>query len=358
MSASPPSQFDAASLIERYRRGELPREFVLLAARAFLPLAPEDLVAVLAFLSTVDDGQISSTARTSLGEQPRKAIVTFAADPASDPAALDALAKSTSDPMVLEPLLRNRATGDETFEFLAPTVGATLQEVIVTNQERILRRPAILEQLLGNPSLTGDVRRRALEIREEFFEKKRAQPEAPAIEEEIELTPQQQEELDALIAQAKEAGDEVTDDLPSVEGQGPAESAWQRILNMTVSQKVMLAFRGGLTERSILVRSRNRLVCSAVIRSPRVTDSEIEGYAAMRNVEDEVLRLIGSNRQWMGKYSIVSTLVRNPKSPIGVVLPLINRLTLKDLKSLSSDKNVSEAVRQSARRLYNQRKTQ
>jgi hypothetical protein len=97
----------------------------------------------------------------------------------------------------------------------------------------------------------------------------------------------------------------------------------------------------------LLVRDRNKLICSAVMRNPRMSEQEVESIAGMRNVEEEVLRLIGMRRDWMSKYNIALTLCRNPKAPMGVVLPLINRLTLRDLKGLKDDKGVS---RSSARR--------
>jgi hypothetical protein len=72
----------------------------------------------------------------------------------------------------------------------------------------------------------------------------------------------------------------------------------------------------------------------------------------MRNVEEEVLRVIGTNREWASKYPIMLILCRNPKTPVGVVLPFINRLTLRDLKGLKDDKGVSQVVRESAKRVY------
>jgi hypothetical protein len=45
-------------------------------------------------------------------------------------------------------------------------------------------------------------------------------------------------------------------------------------------------------------------------------------------------------------------LCRNPRTPAGVVLPLINRLTLRDLKSLKDDKGVQSVVREIARKTY------
>jgi len=89
-----------------------------------------------------------------------------------------------------------------------------------------------------------------------------------------------------------------------------------------------------------------------VMRNPRMTDQEIENIAGMRNVEEEVLRIIGTNREWASKYNIMLILCRNPKSPIGVVLPFINRLTLRDLKGLKDDKGVSQVIRETAKRIY------
>ena len=83
-----------------------------------------------------------------------------------------------------------------------------------------------------------------------------------------------------------------------------------------------------------------------------MSETEVESIAGMRNIDEEVLRLIAMKREWMSKYNITVTLARNPKCPVGVVLPLINRLTLRDLKGLKDDKGVSETVRSLARKIY------
>src|SRR5207253_791251 len=103
------------------------------------------------------------------------------------------------------------------------------------------------------------------------------------------------------------------------------QSIFTKILQMTISEKVQLAFKGGKTERMILIRDHNRLICSAVMRNPRMSESEVELIAGMRGINDEVLRIIGMRRDWMAKYNIALILARNPKSPIGVVIPIINR---------------------------------
>ena len=121
---------------------------------------------------------------------------------------------------------------------------------------------------------------------------------------------------------------------------------------MSVSEKVQLAFKGDRMLRMLLVRDRNKLICTAVLRNPRIRDQEIEQVAGMRNVDEEVLRIIGLKREWSAKYTVMLILCRNPKTPVGVVLPFINRLTLRDLKGLKDDKGVAQVVRESAKKLY------
>lgn len=353
MTDSPASgHLDARSVIQRFEDGSIPRDFMLHAARGFLPVEQEDLVAILAYLSASADAEISGIARQTLQELPLAVTVGFAQGSGRRGDLLDALAFAASDPAIIEAVLRNRETSDETVLGLAARVSPFLQEVIVINQERILRMPGILDALLANPALSTDAHRRVMEIREEFFVKK----------ERLDLRRQDAEpapvaESDELIADLLEKAVELEKEgtpQPSLPIEGhTAEQlpAYNRILKMSVSEKVRLAFKGDKSERGVLIRDRNKLICTAVLRNGRVTDGEVESYAAARNVEDEVLRLIALNRQWMSKYAILSALVRNPKAPPGVVLRLINHLTLKDLQILSKDRNVSEVVRKSSWKL-------
>jgi hypothetical protein len=366
MSVSDPGDLSASEIIGRIENGSLPPQFISAVARGFLALPQDDLIAVLAFLSLHEDEETASSAKTSLGELPPRALFSFAGNDRVDAEHLGYLARATHDSEVLEALVRNRATADETVIALAQSAPPELQEVIAINQARILRRPEILEALLANPGLTNDVHRRVLETREEFFDKRARVEEAaaaaaavlaeqePAVEAEASLA-----EIADLLEKAAAEGGEAQQTIPElapVEKDDPEKvSVFTKILKLTVAEKVQLGFKGAKTERSILVRDRNRLVCAAVMRNPRITDSEVESIAAMRNVDDEALRLITMKREWMAKYPIVLALARNPKCPIGVVLPLINRLTLRDLKNLASDKNVGEVVRTLARKLFQQR---
>jgi hypothetical protein len=368
MSGTTPSaqhDFSAAAIIGRLEAGEYPPEVVANIAAGFLPLAQDDLIAVLAFLATSGDEATRTTARMSLGEVPPRSMNAFATSESVPPEHLEFLLRATNDPPILEALIRNRAVRDDAVEELARRADAQTQEVIVINQARILRSPQLLDALESNPALTADVKRRVLETREEFFDKK-ARQEAAAAEAAALAGEDDEDEAradlpnDAIADLLEKAAleDAAGTTAPAVE---PLEfekkdakkmSIFAQILTMTVSEKVQLAFKGGRSERLVLVRERNRLIASAVMRNPRMTEQEVESIAGMRNVDDEVMRLIAFKREWMAKYSIVLTMARNPKVPIGIVLPLINRLTLRDLKGLKDDKGVTEAVRAAARKAF------
>ena len=60
-----------------------------------------------------------------------------------------------------------------------------------------------------------------------------------------------------------------------------------------------------------------------VLQSPRLTDLEIENFAAMTNVSQEVLRIISKNRNFMKSYVVIKNLTKNPKSPLDVTLHLL-----------------------------------
>ena len=358
MSSATPQELNAAGVIARIADGSFPREVVSNIARGFLPLPQEEMIAVLAYLASSPDEEINQQAHESLKEIPNRNVLAFAANERSAPEHLALLTRATEDPAILESLIRNRSLPDASLVDLAGHADPVVQEIIVINQARIIKAPQILDALLANPRLSPDVRRRALENREEFFDKK-ARLEKLAEDEVADFLPD--DEIADLVAKA-----EVEDtsgkpapappDLSENEKQDPAkQSVFSQILNMSIGEKVQMAFKGGKTWRTILVRDRNKLVCSAVMRNPRISESEAEQIAGMRNVDDEVLRLISTRRDWMSKYNVLIALARNPKVPIGVVLPLINRLTLRDLKALKDDKGVSETVRATARKLFQQR---
>jgi hypothetical protein len=128
-----------------------------------------------------------------------------------------------------------------------------------------------------------------------------------------------------------------------------------RLQSLSVAQRIRVAFRGNREERLFLVRDTNRLVSTAVLKSPKTNEADAEAIANMKSVSEDVLRAISHRREWMKKYSLMSAIVRNPRSPIDVTLSLVPRLSSRDQTALSTDRNVPEAVRVTAKRILQRR---
>ena len=131
----------------------------------------------------------------------------------------------------------------------------------------------------------------------------------------------------------------------------------QRVGRMKASERVKTAFIGGKEERSILIRDRARIVQNAVLSSPKITDSEVELFAAAKNLDENVLREIARNRRFMKNYPVVRNLATNPKTPLDVAMPLVKMLMIFDLKSLQKSKSVSEIIRKMAQKYYQEKAT-
>jgi len=144
-------------------------------------------------------------------------------------------------------------------------------------------------------------------------------------------------------------------DAGAVEGEEPAEeeerlSGTQELAAMNFPQRLRAAMKGTREQRAILIRDPNKLICATVLSSPKVSVPEVEGFARMQNVSEDVLRIIGSNRAWLKSYGVVLALTKNPKTPLTMSMNLMSRLTAKDLAKLSVDRNVPEALRISSRK--------
>ncbi len=157
------------------------------------------------------------------------------------------------------------------------------------------------------------------------------------------------------MRRAHEAADDQANDKT---GEGDEESEEEDdgtdprlVSTLPIAARLKLATKGTREQRAQLIRDSNRIVATAVLTGPKLTESEVEAFAKMGNVSEDVLRIIGTNRAWLKNYSIIHAVTRNPKTPPAISMQLMHRLTEKDIKMLSTDRNVPEALRLAARRV-------
>ena len=349
-------------LVEQFRRGGVARDLRLMAAQGLLPLKPEDLLEMWTDLVGDPDEGVRAAAEKSLGSFPAPELQPIVKSRDTPTHVLSWVVTHRPEHELREAALQNASLPDETIEALAPTLTQALSELVVINQTRLLRRTSLLVALESNAGLNNDQKRRLRELRETFrigvaeAETRGAgpgegspapapppAPPPPEPEPESELAPLGDvfmTEDEAMVRYLSEEERQQTEKV----------SAVQKIYRLNTAEKLITALKGSREERAILIRDPNRLVSTAVLGSPRITEPEIEAISGMKGVSDEILRKIGNHREWTKRYSVVNNLVRNPRTPLGLALTLVPRLTPRDIKGVAVDRNVPEPVRKQAQK--------
>lgn len=344
-------------LVAQFQKPGVPRDLRLMAAQGALPLKPADLLELLHTLLSDVEPQIRDTATATLAGFPAEELLPICRDKASPPGVLAWVVTNRTERELREATLQNVGLADEAIEALAASLPEELAELVVINQTRLLRRTSLLEAVETNPHLNNDQKRRLRELRETFRiggaeppQHLPPPPPPPPVQEAVEESPQEDTtqvlpegpltESDAMVRYLSEEERNEQDKV----------SAVQRIYRLNTAEKVIAALKGSREERAILVRDPNRLVATAVLGSPRLTEAEIESFAGMKSLSDELLRQIGGHREWTKRYGVVANLVRNPKTPVGISLGLVSRLNPRDIKSLTVDRNVPEVIRKQAQK--------
>ena len=134
------------------------------------------------------------------------------------------------------------------------------------------------------------------------------------------------------------------------------QNLYQKILKMTVPEKIRLAMLGNREARNFLIHDRNKIISMAVLRSPKISNSEILNFAQQKNTPDDVVLTISKNRIWMRNYLIKVAIVSNPKTPLSVAIKFLDHLHDKDLQTLYRSKNVPSVLAQAAGRVLLKRK--
>jgi len=357
---------------------EVPREMRLNASRGTLPLPPKDLVTAVYFLTLDPDDEIRNSARETLLKMPSALLKPVLADPKAHPLILDFFARNLpQDSELQETIALNKATDDETIAFQATLTNKKLVDIISNNQIRLLRSTKIVDALSENPLTSPAMLDRIikfLEVEAKIYKKIEKKPPAgEGIEVEIEQLPEEEvapvteqevapvtvegEFVENAWANLTYSQELLSDKEFKTNEEKDAEEAnlSKKISNMKISEKIKLALVGNLSARSILIRDSNKLVATAVLKSPRITEAEIEAVSRSHSVSEEVIRLIANNKEWAKNYNIKVNLVNNSKTPIHESLKFLNHLRDKDLAGVAKSKNVPQPVVVAARKLLQTR---
>ena len=340
----------------------------LMAARGMAPLRPAELLVAIYQLSFDPEPSVRAAAEAAPAGFPDN-VITPPLGEALPACLLHFFATHLPDQRTaaLEKVLYNSATADETFLALAGRLDESLLEIVSQNEVRLLRCPAIVEALFFNKRARMSSVNRAVELCARNGVRLEG---IPGFDEMVNAIRQDPEALDPsaidgrfqTVLMATESG------LASegATGDAKAETAQQepkhqlgmsfiKFDQLKIFEKIRLATIGNATCRKTLIRDSNKLVAMTVIRSPQITDMEVQQFAGSTNVCDDVIRYIANSREHCKSYAVKMALVTNPKCPLGLSLRFLAYLHKDDLREISRSRNIAGTLAAAAKKLLQQR---
>ncbi len=313
----------SVELVEDLRNGRATRENKLAVCSGDAQLTPADRAEVLAILAADPDAAVATHAEEAVLTQTIESFVDALKRATATPALFAYASRKLADkPGIAGAMIGNRNCPAARFIGMAPTLPPSSLKELIDDLDRISDSSALATALLKNPALTETQQRVLREV----------------------LT-------DSTLGEAALA-DAAAEAEPDV---ARRQTLIQKLGKMTVSQRVQFAIKGGSEARRTLIKDTNKVVQRAVLQSPRLTGQEVEAFASMSSLTDEILRLIATNRNFRKNYVVVKNLLNNAKTPLDVSLNMLPMLNPIDLKRLTTNKNVPETLRTTAVKLQKQR---
>lgn len=307
---------------------------VEMVAKGVAPLPPPVLVSCWAYLIQRGEEALADFAKKSLNEYPVGSVKPTLS--LKLPAwVLYFLGQHfKEDEALLEPILLNSSTPSDLFVKVASSCSERICGIIANNQERIIESPEIIFELEQNPNnlkSTSDRLRQFLNLAGILVTP--AKQEAKAEEEKTDETAQVEPEDEVVLEEAQRI------------------SLQNQINTLSTGAKVKLAMKGNKEARGILIKDSNKIVSVAVLKSPKLNENEIIHYSGMKNIADDVIRVISRHPGWTKAYAVKLNLINHPKTPLATSIQFLKFLNLRDLQQVSKSRTVIGPVRKAAKEL-------
>lgn len=355
-------------LVERFIAGQMPEPMANALVGGSMPLPSQDLLQALSH-AVFQDTPYAGRALDTLRAMPESVLSGAIAGPIQPPDPLGLICMHRKDLALLEQAMLHEDFNAAWMERVIPSLPGPSLDLPLNNQVMWLQRPVILDLLEQHPDGDYNLKRKIQEFRRDVLRVIPAEVARERLEiideveagrldrawAELPLAEQDADEETVSETQARERAERLVKAIKDEEGEEPDLTLTQRVMKLRTNQKILLATKGGKEERTLLMRESNRLIQVAVIRNGRITEGEVTYIAQMRTVQDEVLRIISLNREWMKKYPIVRNMVMNPKTPLPIALNLLRRINEFDMKLMTNDRNVPETLRREAKRILEQK---
>ena len=312
-------------VIDQLRHGRAPRERKIAVCTAGAHLSAVDRAEILCVLSEDPDEVISTRAQEAMLSIAPEVFVEAVTRETAVAALFSYVAKKIPrTPGIAEAMVANKHCPPECLLPVVPYFSPALVQKLLEELDRVT----------ANPHL-------ALTLEHSAF-----------------VTPEQKKILEDFRSTHIDHGHLADAAAEAEPDPNRRQTLLQQIGRMTVAQRVQFAMKGSSEARRTLIRDSNKVVQRSVLQSPRLTDQEVEAFASMTSLTDEILRLIATNRNFRKNYTVLRNLMNNPKTPLDVSLRMLPMLNAMDLKKLTMNKNIPETLRSTSLKLLRTRKEQ
>lgn len=363
-----------ARMADMIKQNAVPAAVIRTASLGALSVPADEMLEILVFLTR--NPVFGQQARMTLAEFDEAASIAVVASGAANPEVLAYYwAPENRRPKLMPALIENPAIAEELLMELAGMASREMITMLLASP-RVKNSPEVLRALAANEHVTPQELQGIQNVPPPTVKSEsESEQTEPAAEASTELEAWKQEHAAEIAAEegkafeltGKEAGADEGEEAttphpesapvphPVVDAPEGKVTVLQKVGRMSVAERVKAAFVGSREERAILVRDGSRVIQNAVMASPKLTEPEVETFAAAKNLHENVLREIARSRRFMKNYSVVRNLVNNPRCPLDIALTQIKNLMAGDLKDLRKNKNVSETVRKVAAKLFQDR---
>jgi hypothetical protein len=129
----------------------------------------------------------------------------------------------------------------------------------------------------------------------------------------------------------------------------------RQILTMPATIKLMLAMKAGLEDRLVLANDVDPRTIEYLLRNPDIRLAEIRALSARPTITTLHVRTILANRAWSADEQVRLNLARNPRLPDMAVEPLLESLSVAQLKIVAGSATVTMKTKRTAHRILQAR---
>ncbi len=300
------------------------------------PLQINELIYIVSAYAIENRNGLREDCFKNLKETPRQYIINFVKQDIPDKFLYLIAYLFQNDLDVLAEIFSNKNTPAGLFEKFSTVKNQELLRIILKNEEVWTKNQVIINNLLNNPELPVEYYDKI------SFHVIKKVTETVDIQKPV-FTKKEEEEHKELIENVAEDDEE------------KKRSIAGKIAKLSVAEKIKFALMGNKEVRGILIKDSNKLVSTAVLKNPRITEGEVVKISQDKNLPDEIIRAIASNKNWIQSYSIKLNLIYNPKTPIPISIKFLSSISNKDLEKISKSRNVSSVITTAARKILVQR---